>query len=167
MTQEQILGFALAMVFMLIGTIGTFVPVIPGTPILLVTAVVHKVIFGQASVGWFVLILLVLLTGLSFVVEYAGQAIGAKKLGATWKGIVGAIGGGLIGLFFGIPGIILGPFVGAVVLELLGGRGVTPAAKAGSGAVLGLLLGAVGKVAICVAMMVLFVFSVFYNTHGS
>ena len=82
--------------------------------------------------------------------------VGAKKLGATWRGIVGAVVGGLVGMFFSLPGIIIGPFLGALVFELIGGYKLKSAAKAGGGAVLGLLAGAVGKFAICVLMMGLF-----------
>jgi len=59
-------------------------------------------------------------------------------------------------MFFALPGIIIGPFLGAVVFELAGGYKVRPAAKAGAGAVLGLLAGAVGKFAICILMIGLF-----------
>jgi uncharacterized protein len=161
---EQIIGLVLALLIMVVGIAGTIIPAIPGTPILLLAAVAHKIYFGEASAGWFVLILLTALTILSFVLDYAAQALGAKKLGATWKGITGAILGGVVGLFFGIPGIILGPFIGAMGFELIGGRPVKPAARAGVGAVLGLLLGTAGKVAVCVAMMLLFTASVIYNS---
>ena len=82
--------------------------------------------------------------------------VGAKKLGARWWGIVGAMVGGLVGMFFGLPGIIIGPFLGAMVFELIGGYKIKPAAKAGAGALLGLFAGAVGKLAVCGLMIVLF-----------
>jgi uncharacterized protein YqgC (DUF456 family) len=165
-TPEQIIGLVLTLVVMLIGTIGTLVPVLPGTPIIFLAAVGHRLYFGNASVNIPVLILLLVLTILSFVLEYAAQIMGAKQLGATWKGATGAVIGGLVGLFFSIPGIILGPFVGATLFELIGGRELKPAAKAGAGAVVGLLIGAVGKVSICVAMMILFAATVLYrSTH--
>jgi hypothetical protein len=77
-------------------------------------------------------------------------------MGATWKGLLGAILGALVGLFLGLPGIILGPFVGAVGFEMLGGRDFPEAARAGAGAIIGVILGAAGKLACCVAMIGLF-----------
>jgi uncharacterized protein YqgC (DUF456 family) len=59
-------------------------------------------------------------------------------------------------MFFALPGIIIGPFLGAVLFELIGGYKIKPAAKAGAGALLGLFAGAVGKLAICMVMMLLF-----------
>jgi hypothetical protein len=86
--------------------------------------------------------------------------VGAKKLGATWKGVTGAVLGGLVGLFFSLPGIILGPFIGATLFELFGDREFREALKAGVGATLGLLFGAVGKVAVAMVMMLMFTWSV-------
>jgi uncharacterized protein YqgC (DUF456 family) len=63
---------------------------------------------------------------------------------------------GLVGLFFGLPGIIAGPFIGATLFELFGDRELKQALKAGLGATLGLFAGIVGKFAIAVVMMLLF-----------
>jgi uncharacterized protein YqgC (DUF456 family) len=134
--------------------------------LVLVAAIVHRLYFGAASANNWVLAGLVLLTLLSLLFDYLASMFGAKKLGATWKGILGAIVGGLVGLFFGIPGIILGPFLGALLLEMAGGRKLKPAARAGLGALLGLLAGAVGKLAICVAMIGLFTVNVIWRSVG-
>jgi hypothetical protein len=93
--------------------------------------------------------------------DYFSSALGAKRFGATWRGAVGAVVGGLIGLFFSIPGIILGPFIGATLFEMAGGQQFRPAAKAGFGAMAGLVVGAVGKLSLSAAMIGLFVISVF------
>ena len=77
---------------------------------------------------------------------------------------MGAVVGGIVGLFFSLPGIILGPFVGALLLELTGGREFKPAAKAGMGAVLGLLVGAVGTLAMSLVMILLFITSVIFRS---
>jgi uncharacterized protein YqgC (DUF456 family) len=155
-TAEQIIGLIVALVLMLAGSVASIIPGIPGTPIVLLTAILHRVIFGSASINNWVLAGLVLLTLISLVLDYIASMAGAKKLGARWWGIVGATVGGLVGMFFGLPGIILGPFLGAVLFELIGGYKIKPAAKAGAGALLGLFAGAVGKLGICVVMIVLF-----------
>ena len=156
MTAEQIIGLMVALILMLAGSVASLIPGVPGTPIVLLTAVLHRVYFGSASANNWVLAGLVLLTLVSVVFDYIASMVGAKKLGARWWGIVGATVGGLAGMFFGLPGIIIGPFLGAVLFELIGGYKIKPAAKAGAGALLGLFAGAVGKVAICMVMMVLF-----------
>ena len=100
----------------------------------------------------------------SLLLDYLATVYGAKRLGATWRGAVGAVVGGLIGLFLGLPGILLGPFLGAVALEMAGGREWKEASRAGVGATLGLLAGAIGKLGCCVGMVGLFLVNVIYRS---
>ena len=164
MTLEQIIGLTLTLLVMCVGIAGSILPGIPSTPVVLIAALGHRLYFGVHSAAWWVLGILGALTVLSLVMDYVASVYGAKRLGATWRGAVGAIVGGLIGMFFNLPGILLGPFVGAVVFEMAGGREIRGASKAGIGATLGLLAGAVGKLACCVAMIALFSFNVIYRS---
>lgn len=156
MTTEQIIGLILVLLVMCVGVAGSILPGLPSTPVVLVAAIAHKLYFGPTGAAWWVLVILVAFTVVSLVVDYVASVYGAKKLGATWRGAVGAIIGGLIGLFFSLPGILLGPFVGAFLFEWAGGREWREASKAGVGATLGLLAGTLGKLACCIAMMLLF-----------
>jgi uncharacterized protein YqgC (DUF456 family) len=149
---------------MLVGLIGCFIPGIPGTPLVLVGAVAHRLWFGAAGPNNLVLALLVLLTLLALAVDFLASTLGAQRLGATWRGMLGAIIGAIVGLFFSLPGIILGPFLGATLFELLGGYELRKAFKAGVGAFLGLLAGTVGRVAITVMMISLFLANVLYRS---
>ena len=164
MTTEQIIGLILTLIVMFAGVAGSILPGLPGTPLVLLAAIGHKLYFGPTGAAWWVLVILGGLTVISVLVDYAASIYGAKRLGATWRGAVGAIVGALIGLFFNLPGIILGPFVGAVLFELAGGREWKEASRAGVGATLGLLAGAVGKVACCVAMIGSFTANVIYRS---
>ena len=164
MTTEQIIGLIFVLLLMAVGVAGSILPGLPSTPLVLIAAIAHKIYFGPAGAAWWVLALLAMFTVLSLVMDYAASVYGAKRLGATWRGAVGAIVGGLIGLFFNLPGILLGPFVGAALFEMAGGREWKAASKAGVGATLGLLAGALGKVACCVAMMGLFTINVIYRS---
>lgn len=149
---------------MLVGLVGNVLPAIPGTPLVLVAAVAHRLYFGAASVNNTVLFVLVMLTLLSLLFDWVASVLGARKFGATWRGMTGAVVGGIIGFFFGIPGIILGPFLGATLFEMFGDKEFKKAVKAGTGAVIGLLLGVIGKFAICVVMIALFAFNVIYRS---
>lgn len=160
MNWEQIIGLSLALVVMLVALVGNVIPGIPGTPLALVAVIGHRLYFGAASVNNAVLTALILLTVLALALDFLGSALGAKKFGATWRGITGAVIGGLVGLFFNLPGIILGPFIGATLFELIGDKELKAAARAGLGAVIGLALGVIGKSAICVVMIVLFAVNV-------
>ena len=160
MTADQIIGLSLALIVMCIGLVGSVLPGIPSTPLVMLAAIGHRLWFGPASASNLALVILGGLTALSLVMDYLASMYGAKRLGSTWRGVVGAVVGGLIGIFFAFPGIIVGPFLGALTFEMLGGREWKEAARAGLGAVIGLFVGALGKLACCVAMMALFAFSV-------
>ena len=164
MSWEQIIGLSVTLIVMLVGLVGSVVPVLPGTPVVLVAAIIHRLYFGDASINNLFLAVLVVLTGLSLLLDFLSSVLGAKKFGATWRGMVGAVIGGVIGLFFALPGIILGPFLGAMIFEMLGGKEFKIAAKAGAGAVVGLLLGVIGKFSICVIMITLFATNTIYRT---
>ena len=164
MTIEQIIGLALALLIMAAGTVTTVLPALPGTPVLVLAALGHRLYFGDKGAAWGVIVVLVLLMILAVSLDYIATVGGAKKMGATWRGATGAIVGGIVGLFFSLPGILLGPFVGALLFELLGGRGWRASSKAGLGAILGLFVGALGKFVCCLVMMGLFGVSVVYNS---
>jgi uncharacterized protein YqgC (DUF456 family) len=164
MTTEQIVGLSLALLVMLTGLIGSLLPVLPGTPLILIAAIGHRLYFGDASASNLVLAILGTLMVVSLVFEFLASVLGAKKFGATWRGMAGAVIGGIIGLFFSLPGIILGPFLGAMLFEMLGDKEFKKAAKAGLGATVGLLLGVVGKFSIGVVMIILFATSVILHS---
>jgi uncharacterized protein len=165
MDWQQILGLGLAWFFMLIAVIGCVVPVIPGAPVVFFVALAHRLYFGEAaSVSTWVLVLIGLLMLGSLLLDYLASMYGAKRLGSSRYGIIGCVVGGLLGLIlFNIPGALLGPFVGAVAGELIGGKDWKSSGKAGLGATLGLLGGAVGKLACALAMTGLFTVNVVWK----
>jgi uncharacterized protein YqgC (DUF456 family) len=153
-----------ALLLMCIGVAGSILPGLPSTPVVLIAAIGHKLYFGPTGADWWVIVVLALITAVSLAVDYLASVYGAKRLGATWRGALGAIVGGLIGLFFNLPGILLGPFLGALVFELVGRRTMKEASLAGVGATLGLLAGVLGKLLCCFAMMALFTANVIYRS---
>jgi hypothetical protein len=161
-TTEQIIGLSLALLVMAIGLLGSVLPVLPGVPVVLAAAIGHKLYFGVDGASWWVLVVLAALALFALGLDYLATSVGARKMGASWRGMLGAVLGGLVGLFFSIPGILLGPFIGAFLLEWAGGYEYRQALRAGAGATLGLLAGALGKFAICVVMITLFAANVLY-----
>lgn len=157
------LWFIGTLLLMGVGAVGCVIPAIPGTPLIFAAAVGHRLIVGPPGAQFWVLIVLAILAALSLVADFAASFYGAKRLGSTRLGMVGAVVGGLIGLFLGPVGILTGPFVGAFLFEWAGGREWRDSAKAGVGATLGLLVGAVGKLACAVSMILLFAANILWR----
>ncbi|HWC60184.1 MAG TPA: DUF456 domain-containing protein [Verrucomicrobiae bacterium] len=160
MTAGEIIGLILTLLVMLVGFIGSAVPLLPGPPLVLIAAFGHRLWFGEHSASWFVLLCLTFLTAVALLLDHFSSVYGAKRFGATWRGLLGAFVGGVIGIFFNIPGIILGPFLGAMLFEMLGGYKIDKASHAGVGATLGVFAGIVGKCALSLVMIGLFTASV-------
>ena len=158
---ELWIGYGIVLLVMFVGVMGNVIPGIPGTPLILAGAVGHQLYFaGQGSVGWGWVAVLAAFGLLALGLDYLATLIGAKKLGATWKGMVGAVLGVIVGVFVFPPiGLVVGPFVGAMGFEWAFGREARESAKAGVGAVLGLALGVLGKLICSVVMMALFAFA--------
>ena len=74
MTDQDLLALVVALLVMCIGCVGSFLPLIPGTPVILVTAIGHKLLMGPRSIGWFVILLLVALTIFSIVLDYCRRS---------------------------------------------------------------------------------------------
>ena len=150
-----------ATVLFAVGLIGTVLPVFPGTTIILAGAVIHRIMLGpEKSVGWRSIVLLVLLTVATYALDSLSGYFGAKYFGATKWGMFGAILGALIGVFFGILGLLVWPVIGAIVGEFIAGKRMIDAGRAGWGSLLGNLGGMVGKLIIALAMITIFLMTV-------
>lgn len=151
-----ILWWILAGLIVITGLVGTILPALPGIPIILAGLVLAAWSTGFEPVGWGTLGVLGALTALSVLIDFLAAAFGAHKLGASQRAFWGATLGAIIGMFFGLPGILLGPFIGAVVAELSSGRGAQQAGRSGYGVWLGIVLGTAAKLAIAFLMLGIF-----------
>ena len=151
---------AFAAVLVLLGVLGTVLPVLPG--ILLVFGGLFLAAWaeGFTRVGWIGLTVIGILAALAFTADFVASLLGAKRVGASAKALIGAAIGGFIGIFFGLPGILLGPFIGAITGELMARGGWKQATKVGVGTALGLLFAAVAKLVI--AFLMIGTFAAFY-----
>jgi len=157
----ELFWWSFTIILFAVGLLGTVVPVVPGTVIILAAAVIHRVMIGaDKSVAWWIIGVLVLLTAISYAFDFLGGYFGAKYFGATKWGTFGAIIGGIVGLFFGIIGLFVGPVIGALAGEFIAGKKLVQAGRAGWGSLLGNIGGMVGKLTIALIMIVIFVMSV-------
>jgi uncharacterized protein YqgC (DUF456 family) len=154
---EQSVIILITVILITAGLIGSVLPMLPGSPLILLGAFMYAWYTDFTVISWGVLLVLAALTIASQVVDYLATVIGAKKYGASRWGITGAVAGGFIGFFAGgIFGIIAGPFIGALAGELLHGRTMAASAKIGFGTFVGLIGGAIGKFIIALTMAGIF-----------
>ena len=111
--------------------------------------------------GWPTLLVIGLLGVATHLVDFVAAGWGTSRVGATPRAAIGAGLGTLAGLFFGLPGIIIGPFVGAVLGELTVHRDYARAGKVGVAAWIGFIAGTVVKVGLAFTMIAIFAASMF------
>lgn len=140
-----------------VGFAGAVLPAIPGPPLVFLGLLAGAAADDFQRVGWGTLSVLLLLTGVTFAIDIAATALGAKRAGASKLAILGALLGSLAGLAFGLPGLLIGPFAGALAGEWIARKDLRQAGKVGLATWLGMLLAAVGKLAILCLMVGLFV----------
>ncbi len=145
-------------VLIVIGALGLVLPVVPGSPLIFLGALLAAWAEGFAYIGPWSLVALGVLAALAIAVDFIASAFGVKRFGASGRAMTGATLGAILGLFFGIVGVLVGPFIGAVIGELSVRRNLAAAGRAGVGAALGLALGAAAKLAIAASMIGIIVF---------
>jgi uncharacterized protein YqgC (DUF456 family) len=159
----QTLPWILAIALMVIGVAGVILPALPGIPLMFAGMWLAAWIDHYTRIGTTVLISLAVLTALTLVIDFASGSFGAKRAGASPRAITGAAIGTVVGLFFGLPGLLLGPFVGAVIGELAAAGGPDKALRVGAAAWLSFLFGTVLKIAIAFAMLGVFGLALFVD----
>jgi uncharacterized protein len=140
-------------------------PMLPGIPLIfggiwLAAGVDH---YKHVSTGW--LIGIAGIAALGMLLDFVAGALGAKGVGASAQAISGALIGTVVGLFLGIPGLLFGPFVGAVLGELSSGKGLARSTHVGVAAWIGLVFGTLVKLAASIMMVVLFAAAWWWNRH--
>ena len=148
-----IIGFIL----MLLGVLGSFLPVLPGPPISWVGLLLLHLTTAIPDDWWFLGITAVVAVVI-FALDYIIPIIGTKKFGGTKAGMIGTTVGLIIGLFVPIPGgIFIGAFAGAFIGELSNKADNKTALKAAFGSFLGLLTGAFMKFTVTAIFLVFFI----------
>ncbi|TXE09687.1 DUF456 domain-containing protein [Seonamhaeicola algicola] len=135
----DILLIIIAMLFMVLGIIGSFLPVLPGPITSWVgLLILHLTNAIPANKSFLIVTLLVAI--IIWVLDYIIPAIGTKKYGGSKYGVIGTSVGLIIGIITPIPfGIIIGPFLGAYIGEILNKADSATALKAAFGSLVGFL----------------------------
>ena len=157
--ETQTLYYVLAGALVIIGLAGVVLPALPGLPLMFAGMWLAAGAGGYDQVGVGTVIMLAVLTLLSLGVDIVAALLGAKRVGASRLALLGAAIGTVAGLFLGLAGIIIGPFVGALLGEWLHGRRLGMAARVGVGTWLGIVFAAVLKLTLGFAMLGIFLFA--------
>ncbi|MBL0226558.1 MAG: DUF456 domain-containing protein [Geobacteraceae bacterium] len=156
MYDQSLILWILGAILTVAGLSGLLLPIVPGAPLLFLGLLFGAWAEDFSYIGVWTLLLLATMAALTYLVEFAASILGVKKYGGSKRAMIGAALGGFAGLFMGIPGILLGPFIGAVLGELSLQRSLDQASRAGFGTVVGMALGVAGKLALGFAMIGLF-----------
>lgn len=156
------LYYTLAVILMLVGLAGVVLPALPGLPLVFLGMLLAAWTGDFQQVGGVTLVILGLLTVLSVAVDIFATVVGAQRVGASRKALLGAALGTLVGVFFGPIGLFAGPFLGALLGELWHQPALAKATRVGVGTWLGIVLGVVLKLGLAFAMLGLFIVAWFF-----
>jgi len=151
-----VLLWVLAVLLVIAGIAGLVVPGLPGALLLFAGLALAAWAEDFFYAGAGVLSILAALAILTYVVEFMAGIMGAKHFGASRRAMAGAMLGAVVGIFFGLPGLLLGPFAGAAIGEFSEQRHLGAAGRAGIGATIGLALGVAAKLALAFSMLAVF-----------
>ncbi len=155
-----IIGFT----FMIIGILGSFMPILPG-PSISWLGLVLLYFTNAVSVNYWILGITLLITFIISVLDYVIPSKGTKKFGGSSYGIWGTNIGLIVGIIAPIPfGVIMGPFIGAFVGELIYDyKDHSRAFKAATGSFIGFLASSFMKFVVCMMYLGLFLWIVWEN----
>jgi len=150
------LVWTLTIFLLVMGLAGVVVPLLPGTTLILLAMIVHKLLrpddLSWVVIGWITAIWMI-----SVLVDFIGVILGTRLFGGSKWGMAGASGGAFIGMFFSLPALLLGTFLGAAAAEKFAAKKTGRASlRAGVGATVGFLLSTAGRLACAVLMIALF-----------
>ena len=152
----DILLYVIAIALIVVGLVGAIVPTLPGIPLIFGGIWLIAGVDRYRHVGLWWLLGIASIGAVGLTLDLLAGALGAKRVGASKQAVAGALAGTVIGLFFGLPGLLLGPFVGAVLGEFASGNNVLRSTQVGVSAWLGLIFGTIIKLVSSLMMVALF-----------
>lgn len=158
--------WVLTITLMLIGLIGVVMPVLPGTTLIFLAALLHKGLRPD-DLTWMAIGFIGVFWLLSILADVGGVLLGTKWFGGGKWGMAGAGGGAFVGMFFSLRMLVLGTMLGAILAEkIFAKKDHRAALKAGLGAALGFVISTVARLACAAVMIALFIIAA-TTRHGA
>jgi uncharacterized protein YqgC (DUF456 family) len=151
--------YVVGVLLILTGLVGLLLPGLPGAPLMFAGVFAVAWADGFTRIGWPGLLGVGAIALVISLVDYASSALGAKRYGASLWGVAGAFLGLLAGLPFGLAGLVIGPVLGAVLLEMVKDPDLGRAANVGVGTLIGFVVGTAVKYALAVLLLVVAAFA--------
>jgi uncharacterized protein YqgC (DUF456 family) len=158
-----------AFLFLIVGILGSVIPVIPGPPLsYLGLLLLQWSGFGEFSSAF--LIVWAVITAAVTIMDYFLPSWLTKRFGGSRKAVIGSVLGLVLGMIFLSPyGIIIGPFLGALAGEVINNKtannnaGFDKALKVAFGAFLAFIVGTGAKLFISISMLRYAIKAVFFS----
>lgn len=164
MTTLLILG---GIICLLVGLLGTVYPALPGLALMFAGSWLLAHAGDYQIISTNTLIILGVIAATGSLTDYVAGMLGAKFTGASKQAVWGSFIGGIIGAFFSIPGLLLGPVVGAASGEIIARKDVWSAGKVSIGTFIGFILGVTAKVGCAAAILLILLGMWIFHLIGS
>lgn len=158
---EILTGIACA-ILIILSLIGTILPILPGIPLAWLGLFLYAIGTGFHKISIITIVVFFVITLLTMAVGYFAPILGAQKQKTSRGGIIGAFLGLFLGiLVFNAWGLVLGPFLGALIGELFARTSPEQAVKSAFGTFLGYIAGTLFQVIVILIMAGFFLVSIF------
>lgn len=157
-----VISAVICSIFIIAALLGTVLPVLPGLPLAWAGILIYAAVTGFERISLTTTLVLLFVTIAAMAVGYFAPVLGAKKIKASRWGVFGAFVGLTVGILtIGFWGIIIGPFLGALIGELIAQKPPGTALKSAFGTFVGFLSGTLLEIIVILVMAGFFIVSLF------
>ena len=144
----------------ILGIFGSFLPVLPGPPVSWL-GLLLLILTSAVPNDWWLIVITGVVAFVVVALDYWIPAVGTRKFGGSRAGMIGTTIGLLVAIVFpvlGIAGIVIWPFIGAIIGELINKTGHKQALRAAFGSFVGFLTGTFLKFVVSMVYLGIFIF---------
>lgn len=157
METVEVLGWILILVLFMAGFLGLLLPVLPDAPLLFVGFLLYHFLIDSNALNWPFWVVAAIVTGVAILIDYVAGGVAARTYGGSRKAVLAAVAGAILFPFIlGPLGILVGPLVAVVFVELLQKKSWQEALRAGWGTLVGFLGGIFFKGLLMIGMLIWF-----------